>query len=174
MRSPPRNETGRSTPTDATFEERQRLPSWMGPTVLALSISPLAVTILVIIGENGVTPGSLAAIAAIVGPGLGVVPLVYWAKLRTQVRDDGVYFRFRPFHRSWRSIPFANIQRVRRDERRAFQYGIRWTRRGWEYRADANTGVEIDRIEGKPIFLGTERPHEFRAAIEAGVRRSGR
>jgi len=160
----------RAKPSASTFDERQTLPAWVRPVIIVLSIPPLVVTSIIVVGESGVTTGSIGVIAAVVAPSLGILPLLNRSELRTRVCDDGVYFRFRPFHRSWRSISFDEIDDVQRSERRAFQHGIRWTRWGWEYRPDASEGVEIYRAAGRPIFLGSERPSELRLAIEEGMR----
>ncbi|ELY38435.1 hypothetical protein [Natronorubrum tibetense] len=157
------------TGTDPTFEEHQSLPSWLGPALVALSIPALVVALVAVLETGGPT---LRAAGLVVVAVMGPIPLILRSTLRTTVRDDGVYFRFTPFHWSERYISFEEIEAVRRSERRAYQYGLRRTRWGWEYRPNASDGVEIHRTNGPAIFLGSEQPHELRQAIESGMRRT--
>ncbi|SDK20504.1 hypothetical protein [Natronorubrum texcoconense] len=167
------DEGGESTARRVTFEERQTLPSWFGPAVVVLSVPTLAVTVVVVFEAEGATRESLALGVLLALVVLGPLPLLFRSALRTEVRADGVFFRFSPFHLSDRHVPFEEIEDVRRSERRAYNFGLKRTRWGWEYRPNSTEGVEIYRAAGPAIFLGTERPHELREAIEAGMRRTG-
>ena len=159
--------TGRAT-DDPAFDERQSLPSWLGPALVALSLPAIPIAAVAVLDAEGPTLEAIALVAASV---LAPISLVLRSTLRTTVREDGVYVRFSPIHRSDRRIAFDEIRDVRRSDRRAYQYGIRRTRWGWEYRPNASEGVEIYREEGSNVFLGSERPRELRTAIETGIRR---
>lgn len=163
-----------ATPTEAgpAFEERQFLPSWFGPALVALSVPALLIAGVAVVEAEGVTLEAAGTVGLLTLIVLGPIPLLLRSALRTAVRDDGVYFRFSPFHRSDRRISFEEIESVRRGERRAYKFGLQRTRWGWEYRPNATEGVEIYRENGPSIFLGSERPHELREAIEAGMRRT--
>lgn len=170
MRGEPTDGEHRSG-VEPTFEERQSPPSWLFPAVIVLSVPGLVVALVAVLGTSGVTLESVGTAVVFAVTVLVPIPLVRRLALRTAVRDDGIYFRFSPIHRSDRRIPFSEIRDVRRAERRAFQYGLRRTRWGWEYRPNSSAGVEIRRTDGPAIFLGSERPHELRQAIEDGLRR---
>ncbi len=60
------------------------------------------------------------------------------------------------------------------EERRSYSYGLRWTRSGWEFAPDSSEGIRIYRESSKPIFLGSERPHDLLTAIESGRRNRDR
>ena len=162
---------GAATALEPAFEERQSMPSWFGPALVALSVPALVVAAAAILDAEGVTGESVALLAVVAVLVLVPIPLFVRATLRTTVSDDGLVFRFTPFHRSDRTVRFDDIEEVRRSERRAYQYGLQRTRWGWEYRPNSTVGVEIYRENGPPIFLGSERPHELRTAIEEGLRR---
>ncbi|GEM_PF-5441589 len=153
------------------FEERQSHPSWLGPAMLVLSLPTLVVVTVLTIDDTGTNGQSVVTLALIALLVLGPIPILVRAELRTTVRDDGIAVRYAPFHRTDRHIAFEELTDVRRAERRAYQYGIRRTRWGWEYRPNSSAGVECYRETGPPIFLGSERPHELRTAIENGMRR---
>ncbi|WP_049925421.1 hypothetical protein [Halopiger goleimassiliensis] len=162
----------RMTAAKPTYSESQSLPSWLPTALLVVSAPSLLLVAVVLVDEYGLTLQAEFYVTAVAVLVLGPIPLVHRAGLRTEVRDDGLWFRFVPIHRSDRHVPFESIERVRLAERRAFQYGIQRTRWGWEYRPNASEGVEVYRREGPPLFLGSERPHELRTTIETGMRRS--
>ena len=160
------------------FEERQSHPSWLGPVLLALAVPALVVTAVVVFDDTGtgtgtgvgVTPESIGTLLVVALAVLGPIPVLDRAELRTTVQDDGIAIRYVPFHRTERYVSFDDLTDVRRAQRRPYQYGIRRTRWGWEYRPNSSVGVECYRETGPPIFLGSERPHELQTAIEAGLR----
>lgn len=160
-----------ATDDGPAFEERQSMPTWFGPALVAISVPGLLITAVAVVGTEGITVESIAIVASLAGFVLGPVPLLARARLRTTVRENGVAFRFSPFHRSERTVLFGEIEEIRGSERRAYQHGLRRTRWGWEYRPNAGEGVEIYRENGPPIFLGSERPYDLQAALEEGMRR---
>lgn len=162
------------TRTDVRFDERQTLPSWMGPALLVLTIPGPLLASIAVVGEQGVTRSSIAVIALVVA--LAVLPIgLLRSAMRTRVTDDGLEIRYWPFHPTPRTIPFEAIDDVRVERRRSYQYGIRWTRSGWEYTPNSREGVELARRGQKSVFVGSDRPHELATAIreELGARRRG-
>jgi len=93
-------------------------------------------------------------------------------QLVTEVRSDGVYVRFAPLQRSFRSIPFAEIEIVTRERYSAVDYG------GWHwgvrvgpsgddavYRISGVDGVQLRLADGTRVFIGSQRPEELRDTI---------
>ncbi|WP_276254063.1 hypothetical protein [Halomontanus rarus] len=156
------------TRTDVRFEERQTLPSWMGPALLVLSIPGPLLASIAVVGEQGVTRRSIAVVALVAA--LAVLPIgLLRSAMRTRVTDDGLEIRYWPFHRTPRTIPFEELEDVRVERRRSYQYGIRWTRAGWEYTPNSRDGVELTRRGQKPVFVGSDRPHELATAIREAL-----
>ncbi len=121
------------------------------------------------------TPSLPVTAALVVVPLLGI-PLTYRANLRTEVREDGVYLRLMPFHRSFREVPFEDVLEF---EARSFNpgrdfggIGIRRTPGGWAYIVSGGDGVTIER-EGEPkITIGSRRPEDLERAIAGGIARN--
>lgn len=150
------------------FDERQTLPSWMGPALLVLAIPGPLLAVIVVVGEQGVTRSSIAVIALVVA--LTVLPIgLLRSVMRTRVTDDGLEIRYWPFHPTPRTISFEELEDVRVTRRRSYQYGIRWTRSGWEYTPNSREGVELTRRGQKSVFVGSGRPHELATAIREGL-----
>lgn len=99
---------------------------------------------------------------------LAIVSLTYSVKLKTEVRTDGIYVRFAPFHRSFRRLPFDQIERVERTEFGLLTYGgigIRWTSDTVAYMTTRGSGIKIDRENGKSVVIGSQKPSALIGAI---------
>jgi len=160
----PTDMTNRSVAT--AFEERQSHPNWLLPAVIAVSVPAVVATAAVTVGEAGLTADAVWTVTIVVVLVVAPIPLLARSELRTTVGDEGICFRYTPFHRRDRCIRFDELTAVRRGERRDYQFGLRRTRWGWEYRPNASEGVELVREDGPRIFIGSERPYELLSAIE--------
>jgi hypothetical protein len=97
------------------------------------------------------------------------------ARLDTEVRDDGLYVKFSPFHRSAKRVPFADLADVHETGYSPLRYGgwgLRWTPSGWAYTVSGNSGVRFERADGKSLVVGSERPDELVAAIQDASERT--
>lgn len=108
------------------------------------------------------TVGRLASLGA-------VALLLRVATLTTEVRDEGVYVKFTPFHRSFRRIPFSDLADVQATGYSLLRYGgwgIRWSPSGIAYTVSERSGVRFERESGKSVFVGSSRPDELIAAVQ--------
>ena len=120
-------------------------------------------------GDNPMPDIPLAIYWVIFGIGLPV--LLFFSQLIIEVRDDGIYFRFSPFHRTFRRIAFAEIRQC---EARTYQplrdyggWGIRVRCKGKAYNVCGNQGVQIELLNGDRLLIGSQRADEFWRAIQA-------
>lgn len=104
--------------------------------------------------------------------GLGLPVAAFYTRLITEVRGDGLYIRFIPFHRSFRKIPFADIQqaetRTYRPIREYGGWGIRFGPHGRAYNVSGNRGVQLVLAGGKRLLIGSQQPDALLQAILAG------
>lgn len=120
---------------------------------------------------NNPPPDWLSIILMIV---FGVaLPVLLWiVVLITEVKADGIYYRFFPFHHSFHKIPFSLIRRYRVCTYHPIGdyggWGIRygWRGKGKAYNVSGNRGVKFEFAEGRPLLIGSQRPEEFARAIE--------
>ena len=107
---------------------------------------------------------------------IGLIVLFYFTRLETEIRRDGIYFRFPPFIRKTRIYRLEDIKQCYvRKYNPIMEYG------GWGYRmagkksgtafnVSGNMGVQIELKNGKKILLGTKKPDEIREALKkAGI-----
>lgn len=104
--------------------------------------------------------------AIVIGVVLLSTFLLYSISLDTQIRKDGVYFRFYPLQQKYQCIPRERISQIYvRQYKPLREYG------GWGYRVSitgngkalnisGNQGIQIIYDENKKLLLGTQKPAE--------------
>jgi hypothetical protein len=104
--------------------------------------------------------------------GVGLPLVGFYARLITEVRADGLYIRFVPFHLSYRKIPFDDIEQanVRRYNplREYGGWGIRWHLKGGRaYNVSGNRGVQLRLAGNRRLLIGSQRPEALLQAIRS-------
>jgi hypothetical protein len=159
------------------FREEQKFPAWLRWMVyLSMGIA-VCVTIFALkeeyAGQN--PPGTQELILAIVG-GIAVPVLLsalfFLLKLETEIRPDGLYVRFVPFH-----IHFKRFIRDDLSEYYARRYkpireyggwGIRCSfRNGKAYNTSGDRGVQLVLRNGRRLLVGSQKPDELEQAIRS-------
>jgi len=157
------------------FREVQRFRQWW--LWLIVTIGPLTIWYSTyrrfVLGEplrKRATPDGLT-LALWVLIGIGLPLLFYSARLVTEVRSDGLYLRFFPFHWSFLRFPFDSIKH---SEARTYSpigeyggWGIRYGWNGKAYNVSGNQGIQFELHNGKRFLIGTQRPLEFLAALQS-------
>ncbi|KPK44085.1 MAG: hypothetical protein AMJ65_04030 [Phycisphaerae bacterium SG8_4] len=165
---------GNSAPV---FREEQKFKAWLRWLVylsmgLAACISILALR-KEFAGQN--PPGTQEAILAIIG-GIAVPVLVaalfFLLGLETEVRSDGVYVRFVPFHiRFKRFVPGDLSKYYARQYKPIREYGgwgIRCSlRNGKAYSTSGDRGVQLVFKSGKQLLIGSQKAEELEQAIRS-------
>ena len=163
------------------FREVQR---FCQPWLVVLAAVPLAVVVvaygygiikLVNHESFGNNPTSYAAIL-ITGLGalllcLGVLVLMLISKLETEVRVDGLFVRFYPFHLRERKIELEKVVSFRDVTYRPIWdyggWGLRFGKGGRAYNVSGRSGVRLEFANGKHLLIGSQRSEELAAAIES-------
>jgi hypothetical protein len=103
--------------------------------------------------------------------GIGLPVLLLSAKLITEVRSDGIYIRFVPFHFSFHKIAFEELKSFEVRKYNALReyggWGIRYGPQGKAYNVGGNRGVQLELVDGKRILIGSQRPEEFLEALQS-------
>lgn len=104
--------------------------------------------------------------------GAGFPLLFVSAKLITEVRYDGVYVKFFPFHWTFRKIAFSELKNY---EKRTYSpireyggWGIRKGHHGIAYNMSGNKGVQLEFTNNERLLIGSDRPEELFQAIHIG------
>ncbi len=138
---------------EVPFREVQRFRQWPLWTLLGV------VSFVSVMGM-----GPLGVVVA------GVVCGFMWAlRLVTEVRDDGLYIRFAPLHRSFRRVPWTAIDSVEATRysplREYGGWGIRWRPGAIAYNVSGSRGVFLTRSDDRDLLVGSQCPDELATAI---------
>lgn len=85
-------------------------------------------------------------------------------KLELKINTNGIFFRFYPFHKKFRVIPFSDIKSFKiRRFRPILEYGgwgIRYSvkRNGVGYTISGNYGLQLELNSNKRLFIGVKFP----------------
>ena len=126
-------------------------------------------------GSNPASDTVLIIIVVIFGFGFPI--FFYFMNLTTEVRSDGLYYRFFPFHLSFHKIPLEDLKtyevRTYSALREYGGWGIRWGLNGKAYNVGGNRGVQLELSNGELILIGSRKPDEFAEALALAVRGKG-
>ena len=119
-------------------------------------------------GNNPAPDSVMIPLATVFGV---VFPLgFYFMNLTTEVHQDGIYYRFFPFHLRFRRIALEDMTEYEVRGYSAIRdyggWGIRYGRKGRAYNVSGNRGVWVRLSSGGSIMFGSQRPEGFAAAIE--------
>ncbi len=165
---------GKSIPL---FREEQKFATWLCWLVflsmgVATCISMFAL-IKELAGQN--PPGTQEVVLAIIG-GIAVPVLVgalfLLLKLETEVRSDGLYVRFAPFHiRFRRFAPDDLAEYYARQYKPIREYGgwgIRCSfKNGKAYNTSGDRGVQLVFKSGRQLLIGSQKAEELAQAIRS-------
>jgi hypothetical protein len=90
-------------------------------------------------------------------------------RLKTQVREDGIYIQFLPFIWNWKQFAWEDIQHWEvRQYSPIWEYGgwgIKGTRNNRAYNLWGKQGLQLVLKNGKKVLIGTQQPEDIKAAI---------
>ncbi len=105
---------------------------------------------------------------------VGIVLLFALTCLITEVRGDGVYIRYIPFHRRFHWFHFRDIVEAEAITYSALRdyggWGIRYGRLGKAYNVSGNRGVMLTFGSGAHLMIGSQRADELAAEIQKHIR----
>jgi len=94
-------------------------------------------------------------------------------KLETLIKEDGIYVRFFPFHKTYKYFPWAELNKcyVRKYSAVA-EYGG-WGMKGWGNNKSLSVsgaqGIQLETKEGKKLLIGTHDSEEVtRVLLQQG------
>jgi len=159
------------------YREVQRFTQpWIWALVLAISIFAIYASVQQLVlgvpfGSNPAPDGVMLVIGVIFG--LAFPVFFSSLNLSTEVRPDGLYIRFFPFHLSYRGIALrelAHFEVTTYDPIKDYGgWGIRYGPRGKAYNVSGNRGLRVDLLDGDSLLIGSQRPEELLSALASAV-----
>ncbi|WP_135612740.1 DUF6141 family protein [Methanococcoides sp. AM1] len=123
-------------------------------------------------GDNPASDTTMTILTIIFG---FLFPLfIFSMKLVIEVRSDGVYVRFFPFHLSFKKFSYTDIGSYKAVHYSALRdyggWGIRYGRNGKAYNISGNDGIMLEFRNGKHLLIGSQKVHELLMAMDQGAR----
>lgn len=165
--------SNRNNYSEIFFKEEQRFRHlWLWIIViLACTIPWVGMILQVMLGHkfgNNPGPDWLIILMWLVF-GIGFPIFFYSLRLITEVRKDGIYLRFFPFHRKFKIFYYNEIESFAAREYKPIReyggWGIRYVIGGIAYNFYGNKGLQLVLKNKKKILVGTQKPEEFYKAI---------
>lgn len=95
---------------------------------------------------------------------------MFSCKLQLQVRRDGFYYRFKPFHLKMHVIRFDEIRFYEAVTYRPIieygGWGLRYGIHGRAFNISGNRGLRIELMNGKRILFGSAQPEELKLNLD--------
>jgi len=117
--------------------------------------------------DTGLLVSGIAAIVI----SLGLLIMFWRSYLVTEVRHDGLFVRFFPFHWSFKRIELERVQDVEaKTYSPLMQYGgwgIRYGRGGKAYNVSGKKGVMLTYNNAKTLLIGSQESEKLEAAIKS-------
>ncbi len=122
-------------------------------------------------GDNP-APDSLMWVILVVF-GIGFPLFFYSMRLVTEVRAEGLYYRFYPLHRRFHMLAFTDIAGCEAVTYRPIRdyggWGIRFGARGKAFNVRGNRGVELALNDQSRILIGSQKPEQLAMALSASL-----
>lgn len=171
-----------SNQTELIYTEQQKFSPWLRWLIAASMVLSIPISVFAIIKINAEQNSSaLAAIIPLLIAGI-FVPLAFallfgMLKLQTQVRPDGLYIRFFPFHINFKRFTAEDLTDCyARQYKPVAEYGgwgIRFSiKSGKAYNTAGNKGVQLVLKNGKHILIGSQNPKELEKAIRSTMEKN--
>ena len=156
------------------FREVQRFALWLRLALLVFTFFMFGLCRFVlrdILSQQGsidVLPFAFFIVFMVFVPA-AVAILFLTLKLETEVRSDGLYVRFFPFHIHYKEFTAEDLTECcPRTYRPILEYGgwgIRFGKKGKAYNVKGNKGVQLILKNQKRLLIGSQKPDELARAI---------
>lgn len=155
---------------DSKFREVQYMRQWWFMLLLISSDIIALAVIAGVIPKDKIGQAFTIGVPAVLVM-LGVTALFFFANLKTEVKDDGLYIKFFPFHFANVKISLeevASVEPVSYSPLKDYGgWGIRYAIRGKAYNPVGHRGVKITYANGRHILIGSQKPEELVEAIKS-------
>ncbi|MCW3113115.1 MAG: hypothetical protein JWR18_1511 [Segetibacter sp.] len=100
---------------------------------------------------------------------LPTILLLFNMKLETQIRKDGIYVKFFPFHLSFKEYKWNDVKKSYvRQYNPMSEYGgwgLRWGLAGKAFNVSGDKGLQLEFLDNKKVLIGTNKAEELKATL---------
>lgn len=159
---------------EVLFEENQRFKQWWLWLILLGSASVFLYWVckqLLLKTQVGENPTDDVTLLISAGGIILIIVLFFLTKLSTQIKTDGIYLKFFPFHWSYK---YYSKDMISKCYVRTYSplgeyggWGLRYSisGHGMAYNVSGNKGLQLELNNGKKILIGTNKPSDLEEAL---------
>jgi hypothetical protein len=164
------------------FREEQKFNTWLRWLVGITMIAAVLLSLYALKKEYGLryppdTKEYIVVVVAGIGVPIAIAILFYFLRMETEVRADGLYIRFVPFHIRFKKFALNNLSecyaRRYKPIREYGGWGIRYslTGSGRAYNVSGNDGVQLVFEDGMKLLVGSQKAGKLEEAIRSVTKR---
>lgn len=157
------------------FAEKQRFTQGWLIVLMALVVSGTsAITIYQMVTGKEVGNNPASTPSLIIGNLflLGfVLFFFFWMNMKTEIKEDGIYVKFFPFHLKWRFYSWSELSKCYvRNYAPISEYGG-WGIKGKMFKEDiafnvsGKQGLQLEFVSGKKVLIGTQKKEEIKMVL---------
>ena len=148
------------------FEEKQKYPRWIA-WVIVLAMFLTVIALLAALFTENDNRQTLIGLLVVVPVAIMAIFLNRNIQLEKVVTSNGLYYRWKPFHKRWRVIEKEDIQSYTVRTFPFLSYGFGWfPTYGWYHNASRGEGLQLYLKDGRKYFFSTGDKDQFEAAIQ--------
>jgi len=158
------------------FEETRKFPGWFLLTLGVLTGSSLLTVVVVTLAvssssEEGIR-GSITGLAIAIPLQVISFLIFYWLKLEKAVAADGLYYRWLPYQKKYRVIPFEGMTSGSIRKTPSLKLGAaRLPGYGKVHSTGEKEGVQLEMKDGRQFFFSSDNPQLLLEEINRSINR---
>lgn len=163
-----------TTDSDILFYEKQQFRQWWIWLLLAGVNAPFVAGVIKQIGWRqpfSDDPMTNTQLICATGTIVLLTIFIFSIRLETQIKPDGIYVRFFPFHFKYKHYPWSIlIKSYVRQYSPIGEYGGWGLRRGAfgkgkAFNISGNKGLQLEFTTGQKLLIGTNKPEELNMVL---------
>jgi hypothetical protein len=148
------------------FEEIQKYPRWVSWVVRLAMILTILGVLLGYINEKEKTDMAIG-LAIVIPVAIVVIYLNSNMRLEKIVTSNGLYYRWKPWHKRFRVIQKEDIESFYTRTFPLVKYGVGWfPTYGWYHNAGRGEGLQLVLKNGGKFFFSTNEKNLFEKALQ--------
>lgn len=156
------------------FLEEQRFARlWLHIVLIVSFMIPLIMITIELLQANGKNNEAQVSLFVLVGAFILIYGIILSMKLTFRIDENGIYYRFIPFHFSDRFLPWNEISKAYvRKYNAIYEYGgwgLRmgfFRKRGSAINVSGNMGLQLELKNGKKLLIGTQKEAEVERVLK--------
>lgn len=150
------------------FKEEQRLREpWLWIIIGGSAIVSIGGMMLGLVNESQSKTKIITGLAIAIPIQVLVIALLYFAKLEIKVNENGIHYKWSPYHFRFKTILRTEIDNYYVKDTPLLKRGVSWLwGYGWSYNTAGGKGIQFDLKGNRSVFLGSLRIAAFKAAVD--------